>query len=297
MKIFSGIYITNVSLSISCKFSNMKNRVIFITILSVLHYIYLFAQEPPFAFQTQALHLLDMQKTIPPPPTAAQLGRYGECPVSLYTGRPEINIPLYTIELGNYILPVSLNYNASGIKVTDVASWVGLGWSLNAGGLITRTIRGVRDEIVYNGYTSEAGQILYHQLLDGCQYSDPDYTELISLMNISEGVMDGQPDEYYYNFGNYSGTFIFDKDKTIRKIPNNKQMLISCERVGENHNGKSDSIKKFTIITEDGVQYIFGNESKDKTFHEAIGIYANSIIEYESMQSLTIFLKNNLLFI
>ncbi len=61
-----------------------------------------------------------------PSPNAASLGVYANYPVGNFTGVPEINIPLYEINEGGYKLPISLSYNASGIKVDDVASWVGL---------------------------------------------------------------------------------------------------------------------------------------------------------------------------
>jgi hypothetical protein len=79
---------------------------------------------------------------IPPSPDAAALGKYGTIPVGLHTGVPNIEIPLYTIRSGQLELPISLSYHASGIKVDEIASWVGLGWTLNAGGVVTRSIVG-----------------------------------------------------------------------------------------------------------------------------------------------------------
>lgn len=88
----------------------------------------------------------DPTNLFPPSPTAAGLTRYGDVPVSNHTGIPNINIPLYEVKTRDLSLPISLSYHASGIKVADVASWVGLGWSLNAGGVITRTVQSLPDE-------------------------------------------------------------------------------------------------------------------------------------------------------
>ncbi len=75
-------------------------------------------------------------------PTAASLGKYADIPVNSHTGIPDITIPIYTITEGALKLPISLRYFAGGHKVEEAASWVGAGWSLDAGGVITRTVRG-----------------------------------------------------------------------------------------------------------------------------------------------------------
>src|SRR5688572_22137485 len=81
-------------------------------------------------------------KIVPPSPDAASLGKYGEMPVDKSTGVPQISVPLCEIKTPRFTLPITLSYHASGIKVDEVASWVGTGWSLNAGGVITRTVIG-----------------------------------------------------------------------------------------------------------------------------------------------------------
>ncbi len=82
-----------------------------------------------------------------PSPTAASLGKFGDIPVNLYTGTPNIEIPLYTVHGRTLQLPITLRYHASGIKVEEIAGWVGLGWALDAGGVITRTVKGLPDDI------------------------------------------------------------------------------------------------------------------------------------------------------
>lgn len=67
--------------------------------------------------------------------------------VDMYTGTGSVNIPIYGYSLGGLDLGVSLAYDAKGVKVDQLASSVGLGWSLRAGGSITREVKGIEDEV------------------------------------------------------------------------------------------------------------------------------------------------------
>ena len=84
---------------------------------------------------------------IPPSPTSVQFQRYGDYPVGTFTGVPAISIPIFTIKCGDLELPISLNYHASGSRGDDVSGFVGLGWTLDAGGEMSRTIIGKPDDI------------------------------------------------------------------------------------------------------------------------------------------------------
>ncbi len=64
--------------------------------------------------------------------------------VDLFTGDFQYNIPLLDVE--GY--PINLSYS-SGIGMEDQASCVGLGWTLNAAGIINRSVRGIPDD--FNG--------------------------------------------------------------------------------------------------------------------------------------------------
>jgi hypothetical protein len=80
-------------------------------------------------------------------PVAYGFAEYVVNPVGHYTGIPQISIPLYTVALKDFSLPVSLSYHAGGIRVDETASNVGLGWTLVAGGMITRSVKDRADDV------------------------------------------------------------------------------------------------------------------------------------------------------
>ena len=181
---------------------------------------------------------------IPPSPTAASLGKYGAIPVSHYTGTPNISIPIYQVQSGDLQLPITLNYHASGIKVDEIASWVGLGWSLNAGGVITRTIRGLADESP-NGFhgTNQIGQKVYDY-----NFGLMDPQELFTFRdNAAKGRWDTEPDVYYLNINGISGKIVFDKDNNPIIIPFQKLKIETLPSGG------------FLVTTADGTRYVFND--------------------------------------
>ncbi len=124
-----------------------------------------------------------------PSPTAASLGKFGDIPVSLYTGTPDINIPLYEVRSRSLALPVTLKYRSSGVMVEELPGWVGLGWALEAGGVITRTMRGLPDDYS-NGFLFTGHQIFNNW--NNLPYGAPQV-----LLDIENGSIDSEPDVFY----------------------------------------------------------------------------------------------------
>src|SRR5512142_2787615 len=79
-------------------------------------------------------------------PNSSSFIKFGKYKVNTFTGLPDITIPLYEIKAGDITIPIAIRYHASGLKVTESASWVGLGWALEAGGSVTRKVMGIADE-------------------------------------------------------------------------------------------------------------------------------------------------------
>lgn len=147
---------------------------------------------------------------IPPTPEAAALIRFVEYPVSYYTGVPEISVPLYTVKSREISFPVSLNYHASGIKVEDVSGFVGLGWSLNAGGVISRVAHG-----------SLSGQSVDIRDRDSVVAAN----DIRYLKYVANDITNASLDRYYYNFCGISGSFVIQPDGTIVQIPETENRI------------------------------------------------------------------------
>lgn len=187
-------------------------------------------------------------------PTAASLGKYADIPVTYNTGTPQISVPIYTVKEGPLTLPVSLSYHASGLKVMEPAGWVGAGWALNAGGVITRTVMGGPDERGTNvslleekGHFSDYGYNSYFYIA-GTSRQQQDWK------GFADTRKDGEPDIFFFNFGSYSGKFYFKDDRTPVLVPQQDFKIIPDYP-------ETGNIKSFTIITPDGTKYFFGNSA------------------------------------
>jgi hypothetical protein len=90
-------------------------------------------------------------------PDVWSIAKYGDkANAALYTGAASISIPIYTYKDMDFTIPVSLEYNCDGFKPSSECGVVGYGWSLNVGGVITREVRGVPDEVRDRSYSMKA---------------------------------------------------------------------------------------------------------------------------------------------
>jgi YD repeat-containing protein len=185
---------------------------------------------------------------------AAALGKYIEYPVNAHTGVPDINIPLHTVTEGSLSLPVSLSYHAGGIKVAETASWVGLGWSLNAGGAVSRTVRGIPDE--KRGF--DGGFSYYSDFGFSNFFMKTDAPSVIDYNAFINGSKDPEADLFFFNFLGQSGTFMFREDQKPVLFPDADFKIEPVFKDSYNNYGEWDFIQGFVITATDGTRYHFG---------------------------------------
>jgi hypothetical protein len=226
-----------------------------------------------------------LNEVVANPPNAAALEKYTELPVNTHTGTPNVGIPLYNLtDPSGLSVPISLSYHAGGVRVSENASSVGLGWSLSAGGAIVRTVRGMPDEgpmavfdaflttiptptgTVEQGMSRRPGYFRIGSMLDtafqletisGILANWPNCTSC-DLLN---GKLDGQPDVFSFNFNGYSGKFSFDPQGNVVLNSVNSEIKIKPYFIG---GATAGSFDYWEITTPDGNTYIFGQVGKSE---------------------------------
>ncbi|MBX2925105.1 MAG: RHS repeat protein [Chitinophagaceae bacterium] len=147
-----------------------------------------------------------LDKIAPPTPEMAQINKFINTPVGYSTGTISVNVPIYTIQTSNFQWPISLSYHASGIRVDDISSSVGLGWILNGTGIVSRSIAGLPDEdgLMTNTIpetTTEFGNLTT--------------TQQNTIVQLAAAGGDTEPDRFSFTFNGKSGTFYRHRTKGI----------------------------------------------------------------------------------
>jgi len=185
----------------------------------------------------------ELPDIIPPSPVAHQLGQYGDIEVGNFTGTIQPNIPLLTYQTNNLSIPVSLSYYSNGIKVDQLSGNVGLGWSLNIGGVISRVVHGKPDE--------ERTQQINVNII-GNSTSDEAVT-FYEGFSIANDEFDTTSDVFNFNFLGKSGKFVLGYDL--------QPVLLNSSGIQIERNNNNT----YKIIDEFGVQYYFSDTESSQS--------------------------------
>ncbi len=195
-------------------------------------------------------HPYDLPNIVPPSPTVANLMQFEEVPVDHYTGQPDISIPLFSKSIHQDLaLNIALKYNTQGVKIDNRSGWTGTGWSLFAGGSISRTVRGLPDEIKdwkRKGIYHNEDFWNYENLTD---YQKAEFTW--NALGTPYDHYDAEFDLYQFSFLGISGRFIITKE--------GPQLLSNAAnvKITKNQDMTSGSISSFIVTDANGYQYHF----------------------------------------
>ncbi|TSE08129.1 RHS repeat protein [Aquimarina algiphila] len=224
-------------------------------------------------------------KLVPPEPNVATLGKYAIHPVNNYTGIPNINVPIYTIKSGTLEVPISLSYHSGGIRLNEESGHVGLGWALNAGGIITRAIehkddfgsfgwmgnnKPIPDHPVGNDgyYYPQNGSILFPN--SDCEFMvNGVLTEVPNTILGTQDRNDLAPDTFHYNFNGMTGSFLLDQQGNPFML---KREPLKIELFKHPTN---QGLNTFKVTTSNGDVYFF-EKSQFTRFNDAADQYVSS---------------------
>ncbi|MEG0928754.1 hypothetical protein [Chryseobacterium sp.] len=211
-------------------------------------------------------------------PQTYNIEKFGNIPVSMNTGSVTYDINLFSyndLYEGNKY-DIELRYYGTGFVPSKKSNYVGLDWSLDIGGSISREVRGLPDDF-FNEWPKTQGLYGY---LEGVKTSNKtnsdiynhNYNQLPSG-NGGIGIKTGtysfeiEPDKFNFNFMGNSGYFFIGNDMKPIIISDNKNLKIDISELSSKqplHPQLTDGsmcLTKPTIITitdEKGIKYYFG---------------------------------------
>ena len=210
--------------------------------------------------------------------------RYGEFQTSLFTGRMQQTIPIYTVNDPDFNINIALHYNAEGFKSRKHSGPVGYNWFLEAGGCITREVNGYPDETCHRNapYHYEG---MYHFITRTSGVDKNDVFNLpydMSAPTCPFGIFpvhvvgndchydtDYEPDIFHFDFLGYKGSFMINNEGKVRII-NGDYVEVDLSGILENESSDilvddifpypENENSAITIRTTDGYTYIFGGD-------------------------------------
>ncbi|UYU40888.1 RHS repeat domain-containing protein [Bacteroides salyersiae] len=203
--------------------------------------------------------------------------RYGLTPVSYFSGKVNVEIPLYTLQDPDFSMPLSLSYTSDGLKPAKHPGLVGLDWVVNFGGVITREVYGAPDDANgHNGYdpASNSGYNMERGFWIASQERKFTAKQLLTFapsvvecdsyscylpMTSGGYYYDAQPDLFLFRFPGTTGHFMIDNDGHIQSTDPELKIDISGLSVQyvENQYPRSSVIK---ITDGNGYVYSFGGD-------------------------------------
>ena len=185
------------------------------------------------------------------------------------TGTANVQIPIYNLSSGQVAVPVSLVYSGSGVKPKDVEGTAGMNWNVQAGGQVSRLVRGLPDDCTKDtagisalGWMSTSNYGANYATTFTFQNDNSTSTcndETNDINNINSNVsfnFDTEPDVFYVSAPGLSCQLVYDRVTASFHPVVYQDLKISLSFVGGTAYNASQ-IASFTITNDKGITYIF----------------------------------------
>lgn len=240
-------------------------------------------------------------------PDVSDFIKQGNIPIGHYTGSVNLNLPV----LKSSAVDISLSYESSGFRPMKRPSSVGLNWSLNTGGAVTREVVGTPDEYIgyphsngnarpYNGFIVGVRNRT-HNYIDAFNHSPNAGAWLLSHewnlfgTDITKAY-EGSPDIFRFNVNGFSGKFFMGNDGNVKVVTNQpgQAKVLLDEFPNQDTIDCTPVASKIKIIDANGNIYHFGGAtsnlgytvSTSGVYKPLINTWYLSKIEYTSGREL-----------
>ena len=195
-----------------------------------------------------------LPKVIPPSPTSDAFRQYGGYTPSLSSGKINIPIPLYNLQVKELNIPFTLSYSTSGINIQDQPYPAGYGWVFSPGLRVSRTILGRSDDqFPVRSLTGNEDVNTQKAAIVGVNEFSHHFLQASDLYDI-------QNDIFTVHLPNGSYTFMIERSgETYEAVSVGNLLKIEFYmNKAVQHAGHPSSINGLKITDENGIIYKFG---------------------------------------
>lgn len=223
-------------------------------------------------------------------PDVYNFEKYSLNPINYYVGKAVISVPIYTIKTGGIEYPLTLGYDAGGIKVDQLASNVGLGWNLTSA-ILTRTVNQDNDfdntgslalQSDYNTYSADDkrndDEAAYNYNSEG-KVGYFLQKQLNIHISDEHKRIDFIPDTYHFYANGFSTSFFFNDENTPVEINPTGAKIVAIKskqrfdkrvkgvyvdseyhiQSGTDYNLLTQDFFTIYITTKEGIKYTFSD--------------------------------------
>ncbi|MBR5019496.1 MAG: hypothetical protein IKX53_07700 [Bacteroidales bacterium] len=225
----------------------------------------------------------------PATPQAAEMTRYGEHGVNLYTGRVTVSIPIGEYRDKDFTVPIVLEYNYNGFRPNEQASEPGLGWMLSCGGMIVREVIGFPDEEMghFYSYLTSPPQATPVLPFDDYPFSSSEPGLSFTTLGVSDSpnlaltalyagtgssFHDASSDIYHFRMPGHSGSFFRRSNGSF--VVYDTEGESGTYRIEKQNRTKTDGeggiyhCSRIVVTTGDGYRYVFGDLEEEEEYTE-----------------------------
>lgn len=192
----------------------------------------------------------------PPKASVMPIFRMEQIPVNLSTGIPDISHNLLSLPIHNTLsYHFKISYHPAQIRVEEIGSELGVGWTASDLGIITRTVNGVNDDKSLWGILDNQVMMPSNNFNGTIDINSSEWLKKRVYESVYSGQYDILSDEYMFSFLGNSGKFVFVfEDGAIRPkiLGTEKKFKIQYER-----DSNYGHLSSFTITDDKGYRYVF----------------------------------------
>ncbi|MCA6409101.1 MAG: hypothetical protein IM575_08255, partial [Cytophagales bacterium] len=185
--------------------------------------------------------------------------------VDMLTGRLQMSVPIGSLNANDITIPISIYHKGTNVKVAEGESDLAVGWSLAAGGAVSRVVRGLPDEIntaTKKGWLYNSNAANVQSFSPTADDHLPICTDEVADWNFLENLIgpnyqnDTEPDIFFINAPGLSAKFVFGADG-LPKLLTYQDIQITADL--------TNSITPFTVRTNNGYIYTFNDGGSSVT--------------------------------